>query len=80
MRNDRFLALDGLRGLCAVLVCLFHFRANNPLTEAAFIRGSWQFVDLFFVISGFVMAASYGHRLEDGLSSGRFALLRLARL
>ncbi len=76
----RYHALDALRGICAVLVCLFHFRANNPFTEAPLIRGSWQFVDLFFVLSGFVIAASYSERLTNGMLLRRFALLRLARL
>ena len=38
------------------------------------------FVDLFFVISGFVIAASYGERLASGYSAAKFAVLRLGRV
>src|SRR5262249_54321506 len=38
------------------------------------------FVDFFFVLSGFVIAANYQQRLLDGFGMGRFLLLRLGRL
>lgn len=76
----RFAALDALRGLCACLVCLFHFKANSPLVEWEFIRQSWQFVDFFFVLSGFVIAANYRDRLAGHLSIAPFMLLRLGRI
>jgi peptidoglycan/LPS O-acetylase OafA/YrhL len=37
-------------------------------------------VDLFFALSGFVIAGAYGDRLRHGLGLARFALLRIARL
>lgn len=76
----RFAALDALRGLCACLVCLFHFKVVSPVAEWAFIRQSWLFVDFFFVLSGFVIAANYQRRLAASLSLGRFLLLRLGRI
>jgi peptidoglycan/LPS O-acetylase OafA/YrhL len=65
-------ALDGLRVLAAVAVVLFH---------AALLRGGYIGVDVFFVISGFVITrlllAQYdGH----GLPLRRFYLDRLQRL
>lgn len=42
--------------------------------------GGYIGVDLFFGLSGFVMALSYEERLRDGLSLGRFMALRAARL
>lgn len=78
--THRFVALDALRGLCAVLVCLFHFKANSPIAESQFVRSSWQYVDFFFVLSGFVIAANYRQRLEEGLSPWRFLGLRLGRI
>lgn len=78
--TPRFLALDALRGLCAVFVCLFHFRANSPVAASRFVGASWQFVDFFFVLSGFVIAANYRDRLRSGLSRGQFLLLRTARV
>jgi len=38
------------------------------------------FVDLFFVVSGFVIARQYFGRVDDGASIGRFLWRRLARI
>ncbi|GGE16809.1 acyltransferase [Polymorphobacter glacialis] len=76
----RYEALDGLRGVCALLVCLFHFRANGPIASLEFIRGSWLFVDFFFVLAGFVIAASYRERLTKGQFLYGFAILRFGRV
>lgn len=76
----RYEALDSLRGICALLVCLFHFRANSPLVSMDFIRGSWMFVDFFFVLSGFVIAANYRQRLINGGFLRGFVILRFGRV
>lgn len=76
----RYRVLDALRGLCALLVCLFHFRVEGPLAGSAFIAGSWLFVDFFFVLSGFVIACSWGDRLISPNAVGRFVVLRLGRI
>lgn len=39
-----------------------------------------HFVDFFFVLSGFVIAATYGARLSGGYSPSRFLWLRLGRV
>ena len=78
--THRFVALDALRGLCAVFVCLFHFRVNSPVAASRFVLASWQFVDFFFVLSGFVIAANYRDRLRTGLARRRFLLLRAGRV
>lgn len=76
----RYEVLDALRGLCALCVCLFHFDAAGPITPLPFIRGSWMFVDFFFVLSGFVIAANYRSRLSEGGFTMRFAVLRFGRV
>ena len=78
--THRFVALDALRGLCAVFVCLFHFRVNSPIAASGFVLASWQFVDFFFVLSGFVIAANYRDRLRSGMQRRRFLLLRAGRV
>ncbi len=78
--SHRYEALDGLRGLCALCVCLFHFRANGPVAPADFVRGSWLFVDFFFVLSGFVIAATYRSRLIGGGYLRSFVILRFGRV
>ncbi len=76
----RFVVLDSWRGVAACLVALFHLDAYSHLYGVPFLRNSWLFVDFFFVLSGFVIAANYQQRLLDGFGAGRFLLLRLGRL
>lgn len=54
----RFAALDGLRGVCALAVVLFHLRITGSIAEIPFFRHSDKFVEFFFVLSGFVIAHS----------------------
>lgn len=78
--EDRFVALDSLRGVAALGVVARHF-AGVGLTPVWPIAASgYLFVDFFFVISGFVIAASYGERLAQGFSRTRFTVLRLGRV
>jgi peptidoglycan/LPS O-acetylase OafA/YrhL len=53
---SRFANLDALRGLAALSVVLFHFGGELPATwfTALFARG-WTGVQIFFVISGFIL-------------------------
>ena len=76
-----FAVLDSLRGICAMMVVLFHFHANSHIENLPLVRNSWLFVDFFFVLSGFVIAANYTTRLQNkDVSIWRFMGLRLARL
>ncbi|HWK42735.1 MAG TPA: acyltransferase [Croceibacterium sp.] len=76
----RFVALDSLRGLAALAVVLYHVGDFGLIGGLAFFRHSWLLVDFFFVLSGFVIAASYGERLAGGFSRLRFMALRLGRV
>jgi peptidoglycan/LPS O-acetylase OafA/YrhL len=77
---ERFVVLDSWRGIAACLVALFHLEAYSHLYGVPFVRNAWLFVDFFFVLSGFVIAANYQQRLLDGFGVGRFLFLRLGRL
>lgn len=73
-RGERFLVLDGVRGIAAFAVFLGH---------AHLVDGQSSFylaVDLFFMLSGFVIAHAYERRLNDGLRLTTFATIRLIRL
>ncbi len=74
-----FATLDGMRGVAALAVALYHgeqwFRPFGVHPAGAFVA-----VDLFFCLSGFVIAHAYGRRLDAGLSPARFMTLRLLRL
>lgn len=78
--HHRFVVLDSWRGICACLVALYHFDTTSPLSGLPFLRGAYLFVDFFFVLSGFVIFASYGRKLANGFGIGRFLLLRFGRL
>ncbi|UTW56179.1 acyltransferase [Kordiimonas sp. SCSIO 12610] len=77
---DHIKALDGWRGICAILVVLFHFSANSHFYDLSIIRHASLFVDFFFVLSGFVMAGNYQQKLLDGMSTPKFMWLRFVRL
>lgn len=76
----RFEALDSLRGICALLVAYYHLNGATIGEDWLFIGQSWMFVDFFFVLSGFVIAHSYGERLATGFSTRDFFVLRLGRV
>ena len=77
--KPRFEALDGLRGVAALVVVIFH--ANVGLETAAQpLAGGYLSVDLFFVLSGFVIALSYEGRLRGGMGMAGFMRARAARL
>ncbi len=71
-----FHALDGMRGIAAVFVAMRHTAFFHKLG----IPGGYMAVDLFFVLSGFVIAHAYERRFEQGLSAGRFVAMRYVRL
>ena len=74
-----------LRGVAAFAVSWFHFTCGNPkFLEAGILKTSGQYgwlgVEVFFVISGFVIPYSLtrgGYRVAD---YGRFLLKRIIRL
>ena len=76
--SNRLVVLDGLRGVAALCVMLFHC---TPWLGAVAPRGGALSVDLFFVVSGYVIAHSYGEDLlERRVSLARFMMLRIIRL
>lgn len=79
-------SLDLLRGLAALAVVFFHFTHGNPdfLTQENFlyIIGRYGFlgVDVFFVISGFVIPYSMYVGKYKPASFGKFMVKRVARI
>lgn len=78
--KPHFEILDGLRGLAAIVVVIFHFMeiiiadfSNN------FISHGYLAVDFFFCLSGFVVTYAYDHRIA-GMGLMTFIKLRLIRL
>lgn len=75
----RYVALDSLRGMAAVLVALHHFAALG-ICRSPLVSNSWLLVDFFFVLSGFIISANYREKLSNGFSIAEFMRLRLARV
>jgi peptidoglycan/LPS O-acetylase OafA/YrhL len=74
--RNRFVTLDALRGTAAIGVMLYHSMPDTPLP----IPGGFLAVDLFFVLSGFVIALTYEAKLRDGMRMREFLTLRAIRL
>lgn len=80
LTKERFYVLDAFRGLSALFVFLYHMPHHSFLTDNAFISNSGYFVDLFFVLSGFVIYHNYNHKNFNLTNSKDFLKRRLTRL
>lgn len=77
MKSNRYVFLDGIRGIAAIFVVLFHTSAFLK----PYLVHSYLAVDLFFILSGFVIAHAYDNRLTSGeISFAKFIRFRLTRL
>jgi peptidoglycan/LPS O-acetylase OafA/YrhL len=83
----RIPSLDGLRGLAAIGVMLLHFNGfflpQARLHDIVpYLNRAYLAVDLFFLLSGFVMAHTYGRALALDWRAHwlKFAIARFARL
>lgn len=74
---NRFASLDAIRGGAAIIVMAMHSRM---LTGYDFFPQGYLLVDLFFLMSGFVIGHAYDKRLQNGGYVGTFMLRRYARL
>lgn len=75
--RDRFVVLDGMRGLAALAVITDHVPSEIMRT---LLPGRYLAVDFFFILSGFVLAHVYAERLARGMSLSSFMRVRAIRL
>ncbi|TIV69912.1 MAG: acyltransferase [Mesorhizobium sp.] len=73
-----YLNLDAIRGVAAISVMLYHF--SPFLADGKVLPSSYLAVDLFFLLSGFVIAHAYDRKIENGMGFGTFVAIRLIRL
>jgi peptidoglycan/LPS O-acetylase OafA/YrhL len=71
-------AFEGMRGIAALFVALYHLDIGTAYFPV--IRHGYLFVDLFFVLSGFIMACAYEDKLSTGRSIRPFLIRRIGRL
>lgn len=78
--KPRYEILDGLRGVAALTVIIFHlFETYSKGPVFQIVNHGYLAVDFFFVLSGFVVGYAYDDRW-DKMSIGSFFKRRLIRL
>jgi peptidoglycan/LPS O-acetylase OafA/YrhL len=81
-----FGGLESLRGIAALMVVFYHVDLlypaawPNPLTPHLFFKNGYLMVDLFFVLSGFVICHNYSRKIGGIKDAFRFLFLRFGRL
>lgn len=80
--KSHYVILDGLRGVAALMVVVFHlfeaWAGGDPARQI--INHGYLAVDFFFLLSGFVVAYAYDDRWGVGMSQWDFFKRRLVRL
>ena len=78
--KPRYEILDGLRGVAALMVVIFHcFETYVPVFGTQIVNHGYLAVDFFFVLSGFVIGYAYDDRW-DKMTTWGFFKRRLTRL
>ncbi len=73
--------LDGLRGVAAVLVVIFHLlEAHSTSNMDQLMNHGYMAVDFFYVLSGFVVGYAYDDRWDTRMGIKEFFRRRLIRL
>jgi len=78
MSDKRIYEIDSLRGIAALVVVLTHFQ---PFFWTKVVHWGFLAVDLFFILSGFVLTRTYERQVLSGSITARnFLARRFARL
>ncbi|MCQ9634306.1 acyltransferase [Chryseobacterium sp. WG23] len=65
-QSERLYGLDHLRSLAIILVLMYHYRAfRHPVWIDSVGRFGWTGVDLFFVLSGFLISSQLFKEIEN---------------
>lgn len=88
-KSSLILSLTGIRGIAAFWVVLFHLQEGIPswptsqwLHGSALLRNGFRGVDLFFILSGFIMMHVHARDFSS-ITAGKlrsFALMRIFRI
>ncbi|WP_316751630.1 acyltransferase [Pedobacter gandavensis] len=80
-------SLTALRGIAALLVAVFHFEMAVarfvPASQTMFFEKSYLMVDLFFIMSGFIMMHVYSSQFKNRIQASSlksFLVARFARV
>ena len=72
--------LESIRGLAALLIVIFHLPHWDRSFDIGIIRNGYLMVELFFVLSGFVIYSAYSDKIGSQKDLLRFQFLRFGRL
>ena len=82
--NSKLYGLDHLRALAILLVLIFHYQLwfPHPAWTSWFMRLGWTGVDLFFVLSGFLISSQLFSQIKKGnqISIKEFYIKRFFRI
>lgn len=78
--ENRYLALDSLRGIGALMIVIYHAKINSSLFGGTVFHNLYLFVDFFFVLSGFVIASNYQSKISSRSELVEFMRRRFWRL
>ena len=79
--KPRYEILDGLRGVAAIMVVIFHlFETYSKGPCHQIVNHGYLAVDFFFILSGFVIGYAYDDRWGRDMSQWDFYKRRLIRL
>jgi len=82
--KSRILPIDGLRGIAALVVALYHYHTVTGMGKFLDLRAfkaGLLGVDLFFILSGIIITYIYEDKIVRGATSFKsFMVARLARL
>jgi peptidoglycan/LPS O-acetylase OafA/YrhL len=76
--TSRYTTLDGLRGVAAIMVVLYHVGSMRDAPKI--VPHGYLAVDFFLMLSGFIIATAYAGKLANGLSLAEFFKRRMIRL
>lgn len=82
LASDRFLGLEGVRALAILAVMVHHLAFLGPEHPAGLLPGGFLGVDVFLVLSGYLITRSITEELRstNSFSFSRFAARRMWRL
>ncbi len=82
MSTSRLHHVDAMRGVAALAVVWFHLTGSTGLSESTAALGRYGYlgVEVFFVISGFIIPYSMARRSYQTREIGTFLLKRIVRL
>lgn len=75
----RLQALDSWRGAAALLVVAFHAPVLHSVFYASWFRNMAPLLDLFFMLSGFVMALGFSDKLKSASDFWAYLIRRAGR-